>query len=156
MTMEALTALDVEIAYLVGGEAALHADIEASSGTPASASSFGSRATHVTRRRRQCWTSAASTRRPSRSNRHAPRSVTASPSSHRGLEPGADYSVLIDPHPDGMEARTTGEVDAEGVLGVPGSVPDGERTGEYTVSVSPFEQDEVQASTEWVIAETCP
>ena len=78
-----------------------------------------------------------------------------------GVEPGIDYSVMIDPpHSDAAEPGTIGEADEDGALEVPASLPEGSgiEPGEYTLKLSPAvpgESGETLATEQLEIAETC-
>ncbi len=75
-----------------------------------------------------------------------------------GLEPGAQYDIVIDPVPEPMKAGSVAEADEEGVAELPGTIPDTAEPdfGDHTWSVSPTGEDEVLATTTMEIAEQCP
>ena len=77
-----------------------------------------------------------------------------------GLEPGAEYSVLIDPRPStGLERGAHGTAGDDGVLEVPARLPDDAEPGGYTLTVHPFdgvEAGQAQASADLEIAQACP
>lgn len=76
-----------------------------------------------------------------------------------GLEPGADYDLVIDPVPSSMlEAGATMTADASGAVELPASLPEDLdiAAGTYTWQVREHRGAEWLASADFVIAESCP